>query len=332
MLTAVPPVDPADQGLIDACTETPGWICEQMWEWTGSEAASRAADWFVATPLRVLLIVIVAFLLNRFVRRVVAGMVGRLTTPQQIAAAGIERLGMKAPEVLDSTSARSTERARTLSAVLMGLATAIIWTVAGLLVIGEFGLSLAPLLASAGIAGIALGFGAQSLVRDCITGVFMLIEDQYGVSDVVDLGEASGTVEKVTLRLTTLRAPDGTVWHVPNGAIVRVGNRSQLWSMALLDLAIAYDNDVDRAQQVILDAARTVCEADEYKDQVLEAPTILGVESVGPDGVTIRLTVKTEPGEQWALQRALREGVKAALDDAGIRPPPRGFAGDWPRT
>ena len=122
--------------------------------------------------------------------------------------------------------------------------------------LGELGINLAPLIAGAGIAGIAIGFGAQNLVKDCVSGLFMLIEDQYGIGDVVDLGVATGAVERITLRTTVLRGQDGTVWHVPNGEIRRVGNRSKLWSVAVLDVVVAYDADLEATREVVHDGGR----------------------------------------------------------------------------
>ncbi len=190
------------------------------------------------------------------------------------------------------------------------------------LVLGELGIDLAPLIAGAGIAGVALGFGAQSVVKDCLTGLFMLIEDQFGIGDVVDLGEASGVVERVSLRATVLRGLDGTVWHVPNGEILRVGNRSQLWSVAVVDVLIGYDADVDAASRLLTETANKLVESEEYAGDVLEAPELLGVEAASAEGVMLRLTVKTSPGTQFRLQRALRQAVKVAFDEAGIAMPP----------
>jgi small conductance mechanosensitive channel len=149
----------------------------------------------------------------------------------------------------------------------------------------------------------------------------MLIEDQYGIGDTVDLGVASGSVVRQTLRTTVLRGQDGTVWHVPNGEIRRVGNRSKVWSVAVLDVVVAYHADLDRARQVITDAAAELCEADDFAGDVLEAPQILGLESVSADGLTLRLLVKTAPGAQFRLQRALRERIKLALDHEGVQVP-----------
>jgi len=197
----------------------------------------------------------------------------------------------------------------------------VIWVIAVLMVLDVAGLDIAPLLAGAGVAGGALGFGAQSIVRDCLAGLFMLIEDQYGIGDVVDLGEASGVVEEIRLRTTVLRGIDGTVWHVPNGVIQRVGNRSQLWSVAVLDAAVAYRTDLGRARELLHQAATEVCQSEQFRDSVLDPPQVLGVESVGVDGVTLRLTVKVQPGTQWALQRALRERVKQVFDAGGVQAP-----------
>ena len=166
-----------------------------------------------------------------------------------------------------------------------------------MLVAERLGLDLAPLLAGAGIAGIAIGFGAQSLVRDWISGLFMTLEDQYGVGDVVDVGPASGVVERMTLRATVLRGVDGTVWHVPNGQILRVGNRSQLWSVALLDVTVASGADLGRVRALLHDVATELCEREEFAPMVLEAPEVLGVEEMGLDTVTLRLTVKVSAGQ-----------------------------------
>ena len=194
----------------------------------------------------------------------------------------------------------------------------LIWVIAVLLVLGEVGIDLAPLIAGAGIAGIAIGFGAQNLVKDCVAGLFMLIEDQYGIGDTVDLGVATGSVERISLRTTVLRGQDGTVWHVPNGEIRRVGNLSKLFSVAVIDVLVAYDADLAATRRTILDAAEAVCADEAHAGEVLATPELLGVEEVRPEGVRLRLLVKTNPGMQFRLQRALREAIKAALDDAGV--------------
>jgi small conductance mechanosensitive channel len=191
------------------------------------------------------------------------------------------------------------------------------------MVLGELGIELGPLIAAAGIAGVALGFGAQSLVKDFLAGIFILIEDQYGVGDIIDVGEVSGTlvtgtVESVSLRATRLRSTNGTVWHVPNGTILRVGNMSQQWARALLDVSVAYGSDLDRAQAVIKAAADELWQDPAWSEELLEEPELWGVESLAPEGVTIRLVVKTQPAEQFRVLRELRGRIKLALDAAGV--------------
>jgi small conductance mechanosensitive channel len=149
----------------------------------------------------------------------------------------------------------------------------------------------------------------------------MLLEDQYGVGDVVDLDEANGVVEKISLRTTVLRGVDGTVWHVPNGEVSRVGNKSQLWSVAVVDVDVAYDSDLAATRQVIIDCATELATSEEWADSVIDPPQVLGVEALGADGITIRVTSKVQPGTQWALQRALREALKTSLDRAGVEIP-----------
>lgn len=218
-------------------------------------------------------------------------------------------------------SERTEQRMRTVGSLLRYVATVTIWTVAILMALAELGISIAPLVASAGIAGVALGFGAQSLVRDFLSGVFMLLEDQYGVGDVVDLGEASGTVERVTLRVTTVRGVDGTVWYVPNGQIARVGNKSQRWSRIVLDVEVAYQTDITRASAVIKRVADELWKERVPGATIIEEPEVWGVEDIAPNAVVLRLAVKTKPGEQWAAGRALRARLKAAFDEAGIAIP-----------
>src|SRR5262249_2752452 len=180
------------------------------------------------------------------------------------------------------TPERSARRAATIGAILRSIAALLIWSIALLTILDELGVNLAPLLAGAGVAGLALGFGAQSLVRDFISGMFMLVEDQYGVGDVVDVGLATGTIEALTLRTTRLRDVEGVVWHVPNGEIHRVGNKSQQWARAFVDIAVSYDSDVDRAIDVIRSAAAGLRADDELGRYVLDEPEVLGIESLSP--------------------------------------------------
>ena len=314
-----------DPELENACGSDPGWICETVFDLTGDNRFVAAiAEWLVT----VIIIFVGAWILAHLARRYLGRMVARVVAPDKaMAARQIQKLGDRAtalvaePIGITQDDPRRQARLHSISLVVGSTASVIIWTIAVITALGETGVNLGPLIAGAGIAGVALGFGAQSLVKDCIAGLFMLLEDQYGVGDIVDLDEASGVVEKISLRTTVLRGIDGTVWHVPNGYVTRVGNRSQLWSVALVDVDVAYHSDLATARQVILDCATAVIENEEWSDVVIDPPQLLGVEALGADGITIRVTIKVKPGAQWGLQRALREALKAALDDAGIEIP-----------
>jgi len=308
----------------DQCYEQDGTLCQWVFDRTdGNESAANAVNWFVDKPLQVLLVLLVGWILTRVARRWVAGVVTRVVAPERTSTERLQDLGLELPDTLaaDEPDPRRSGRARSISTVLTSFSVVVIWVTVGLMVLGILGVQLGPLLAGAGVAGVALGFGAQSLVRDCIAGLFMLIEDQYGIGDVADLGEAVGVVERFSLRTTVLRSIDGTVWHVPNGVVQRVGNRSHTWSVALIDVDVAYDTDLEQARVLLEQAAVDICELPEFAEQILEPPHVLGVEALAADGISIRLTVKVLPGTQWELQRALREHVKHVFDEASIEIP-----------
>ena len=315
------PVHPPE--VLQACGDPPSHLCRAVLSVTGSEVAATASDVVVAKPLKVALIVLVAWILTRLVRRAIKRFVDGFDDPALRRTLGRVRelgpgSGLLAPA---GVSQRAGQRARTIAAVLRSVSTATIWTIAGLMVLAEFGVNLGPLIAGAGIVGVALGFGAQSLVKDFLSGIFMLLEDQFGVGDIIDSGEASGVVEGVSLRTTRLRDVEGTLWHVPNGQILRVGNKSQEWSRALLDVQVAYDTDVGTAIRVIKEVADEVWRDPDLAHSVLEEPEVWGVEVMGPDGITIRLVLKTRPADQWTVLRELRRRLKVALDAAGVEIP-----------
>jgi small conductance mechanosensitive channel len=273
-------------------------------------------DVYLGPLVAILLIVVVAiiarFLLHRLIDKITDGILtGR---------AGIGRIEDRLPAAIVGTTLldRREQRARTLASVLKSLTTATIGAIAGLTILDELGFPTGPLLASAGIVGIAVGFGAQALVRDVISGIFMLVEDQYGVGDVVDVGDASGVVEAVGLRVTRIRDDDGTVWYVRNGQVVRVGNHSQGWARAVLDVAIAYGEDVTRAETILLDVGNSLCNDERFGPLVLEKPEMWGIESVTADSVVLRLVLKTQPLQQWPVARELRRRIKDRFDAEGI--------------
>ncbi len=225
-------------------------------------------------------------------------------------------------------SERRRQRAETIGSVLKSGVSVVILTWFILSVLAVVGVNVTPFIASAGIVGVALGFGAQNLVRDFLSGIFMLLEDQYGVGDVVDLGEAIGTVESVGLRVTTIRDVNGTVWYCRNGEVLRVGNMSQGFAVAVLDLPVAHTANLDDACEVAEKTALDVVASGAFKDDLLGDPEMLGVNAVSSDTVTIRITVKTRPGVQWSVQRRLHREILQAFDDAGIKAPyPQGRQG-----
>jgi small conductance mechanosensitive channel len=305
----------SSEDLERACGADPGYLCRQVFEATDNEGLAGAVDFLLTAPLRMVVVVLVAYVLNQLARRAIRRFTARLVA----SAASSGRLKAMLPT--GDADPRAASRAATLGEVLRSLATATIYGLAFLLILGEIGINLGPLVASAGIAGVALGFGAQSLVKDFLSGVFMLIEDQYGVGDIVDLGPASGTVEAVGLRSTRIRDAHGVVWHVPNGQVNRVGNKSQDWSRALLDVEVGYGTDLASARDTIKRTADEVCAREPWAAEVLEPPEVLGVEHLGKEAVAIRLMVKTQPGAQFALQRELRLHVLAALEQEGAKSP-----------
>lgn len=322
--------DTVDETLREACGEDPNYICRQVFDATGNSTLASTADWLIDRPLMIISILAVSWILVRVARRGIDRSVKRIVIADSRPSRRIVIPGLDSVAGLDTAEDREREerlrlrrnaRAASISEVLRGTTTVLIWSIATMLVLGELGVELAPLIAGAGIVGVALGFGAQELVKDCISGLFMLLEDQYGIGDIVDLGEATGTVEQVALRTTVLRGIDGTVWHVPNGQVARVGNMSQHWSTALIDIDVAYDADLSAVRDLMQQTAEEVCAGDGISDDVLDAPQVLGVEALAADGITLRMTVTTAPGKQWGIQRQLREALKVAFDTAGIEIP-----------
>ncbi len=309
-------------------------MCALVFDLTGSSGAARVAD-LVARPVKVVIILLVAWLINRMLRRWVDGAVEGWLESRSKSAAEVRRQTEEASGVVDDLreaavrrarmlieqAERSSQRTRTLGAVLRSIVSVTVYGVAVMMSLGEFDVNLGPLIAGAGILGVAVGFGAQSLVKDFLSGVFMLLEDQYGVGDVIDVGETTGVVEEVKLRSTQIRDINGTLWHIPNGSIPRVANMSQDWGRVVLDVDVAYDTDIPAAVSVIKRVADSVWNEQLPNSTIIEEPAILGVQSLGENSVTIRLMAKTEPGEHWAASRELRARIKGALDEAGIEIP-----------
>ncbi len=268
-----------------------------------------------AASLRIALVVVVAVILRALVHRAIRKLVQRAISTPAVPENLRQRLMDSAPAI---AAERRRQRAETVGSVLRSIASAVIFGIAFTTVLGELGVDLGPIIASAGILGVAVGFGAQNLVKDFLTGIFVILEDQYGVGDVIDAGAATGVVETVGLRTTRLRSTDGTVWHVRNGEILRVGNRSQGWSRALLDVSIADGTDVEAARACIKKVADEVWKGDAVGAFVLEEPEVCGVEDLGIDGGAIRLVVRTTPLEQETVARELRRRLRDAFEQEGI--------------
>ena len=300
--------------------------CNLMWRITGNEDATRIFDWLLGRPTVVIALVLAGVIVRWLAHRVIDRLVrsaergvlpGRLST----LSIGQTSLADAFSALEGDYAARRVARARTMGSLLKSVATGVIFTVVLLMSLSELNLDIAPLIASAGIAGIALGFGAQSLVKDFLAGLFLIFEDQYGVGDTVNLGEASGVVEAVSPRVTRLRDPNGTVWYVRNGEILRVGNQSQNWARVNVDVAVSYTEDLVRVRRVLMDVAEEMWTDEELDGLLVEPPEVIGVEQVFGDVVAMRVSLKTPPMEQLGIARLFRERAKARLDTEGIEVP-----------
>ncbi len=281
-----------------------------------------AVQWFLGVPLRIAITVVVAivvrWILIRIIRRVVR---------KAAAVARRERLGV-AKRVARTTELteilmgdRREQRAESVGQLLSSIVTFTIWTIAIIVILTTLGVDLGPVLASAGLIGVVVGFGAQTLIKDYISGVFLILEDQFGIGDVVDLGPAVGTIEEVTLRVTRLRDMSGVVWYVRNGEILRVANRSQGWTLSIVDVPVAYDENIDHIRELVERLAEDMDDDPSYDEILLGKPQFAGVESVSGDAVFVRITAKSAPEQQQALAREIRERVKTVFDRAGVRVP-----------
>jgi len=287
------------------------------------ELTDTNRDWLIHRPLAIVSYIVVAVVLRYVLHRLIDRMTKprvKSTKPRRSLLAPLqERAGRTMGD--PHTRERRAQRAQTIGSVFKSGVSIIVLVWVVLQTLDTLGFNVAPFIASAGIAGVALGFGAQNLVRDFISGMFMLLEDQYGVGDVVDVGDAVGTVESVGLRVTTIRDIDGTLWFCRNGEILRVGNMSQGHAVAVLDVPIAPSANVDRACQVALRAVLDGVEREDIAPDILEKPELLGVNSVTAGAVTLRLTVRVRAGKQWGIRRSLTRAVLEAFEANDIETP-----------
>lgn len=284
-----------------------------------AEKAGNAAGWveqnwstWLNTSLRIALIVIVALVLRFLVRRALTKLIERMNRSAQ-AVQGTALGGLLV------NAERRRQRSEAIGSVLRSVASFLIMGTAALMVLGAFEINLAPLLASAGVAGVAIGFGARNLVTDFLSGVFMIMEDQYGVGDSIDAGVASGEVVEVGLRVTKLRGVDGEIWYVRNGEIKRIGNLSQGWATATVDVTVRPTEDLDRVRGVLGEVADELAKAEPWNEQLWGPVETLGLTEVLLESMTIRVAGKTMPGKSLSVERELRWRIKRAFDAAGIQ-------------
>ncbi|GIG29212.1 mechanosensitive ion channel family protein [Cellulomonas marina] len=290
----------------------------------GLERGRAGLDWLLGTPLQIVIIVVAGLVAVAVLRALIHRVTDHLADGRPVWRRGV--LGQiseheRAAVLLRANplaAARRAQRSRTVGSVLRSASSLVVGTIVVVLVLDALGINIAPFIASAGIVGVALGFGAQSLVKDFLTGLFMLVEDQYGVGDVVDVGPATGTVEAVGLRVTRIRGDDGTLWYVPNGAVLRVGNKTQGWSAATVEVDVDYFVDLDEVQALLEEAARRVAADPGLGDAVEGAADVAAIERLSAEAVTVRLRVRTRPAQQWAVARRLRLEVRRLLEEAGI--------------
>ena len=286
-------------------------------------------EFWLGHPLRIVLIFVIAIALNMVARSVIRKVTEGIARGTRVRVVSKKSADVAQPNttqnewIEDAVTARKrqSQRAQTVGSVLRSVVTIVIWTIAVLMIISELGFNIAPVIASAGIAGVALSFGAQSLVKDYLAGVSIVAEDQLGIGDVVDLGEASGTVESVGLRVTQVRDVEGTLWHVRNGEILRVGNKSQGWARTIVDVPVPYNTNIEEVTELLLHAARQVKKETDIGKSIRGKPEVWGIEEMTGEYLTLRIAIRTAPLQQWDVARVLRIYVKKALDQDGLRIP-----------
>jgi len=301
--------------VAESCADL-GPVCNLLDQWTGNEALSSTLAWFLGTPVKAAIIVLGALLLNRFMKRTIQRLMDRLGSASEDASDAL---------VSERARERSSQRADTIGSLLRSLSTGLIFGIAALMILELIGISVIPIIASAGVLGLAIGFGAQSVVEDFLRGLFMLGEDQFGVGDRVDVGAVNGYIERVTLRTTIIKDPNGTMWHIPNSEINYVANETQDSSRAVVEVALAYDTDIDQAMEVLGAAANAACSDPEWEDKVASPPQVRGIQDLKYDDLSIRVQVWVDSGARRQFERHLRKCLKQGLDTAGVIHPNTGY-------
>jgi moderate conductance mechanosensitive channel len=304
--------------LTAACkSDEPGIACRLVWDISHSAYAAEVTRVYLAGPvgmaLKIGFVLVLAIIARAITHRAIKRLTSRAAQGRPATEAGHSR-GL----LPERSGERRRQRSHALASILRNATTILIFGIAGIIILGDLGIDLAPLLASAGVLGVALGFGAQSLVGDFLAGVSILLEDQYGVGDVITAGTTSGTVEAVGLRVTRMRDVNGVVWHTRNGSLQEVGNQSQGWARAVIDIPVPYNQDMSEVREVMTQVVSDMWKQPEWEGVMLEEPKVWGVQSLSSSEATWRLVAMTTPPRQYEVERALREAIKGALDARGI--------------
>ncbi len=311
----------AQASLSEICGEgeDQDWLCRLVFNATdGNEAlasTARAGSLIVI----IVLILLLAWVVQRLARRLVQRFDRRMEA--QIRERLDKALARGAITETARYRTRRLQRLHAVTGVISGAIGVVIWVTAILAVLAQLNVPLQPLLAGAGVASLVIGFGAQQLVRDVLAGIAMLVEDQYGVGDWIEMDGKIGEVERIGLRSTAFRDLDGTVHHVLNGYMQRVANLSQHWGRATYDVPLALDADIPAAKAIIYKVANDLANDPVWGEDIIDTPEIWGVQHYGPDGVQIRVAMRTKPLRNWDIMRQLRERMKLAFDQAHIRQP-----------
>lgn len=298
--------------LLAACGQNPGIACRLVWDVTHSIKAAHLTTVYFAGPAQLVIRIGYVVLIAVVLRLVAHRAIGRVTS----RAARNDTDGSDRSRTLLFRERRQ-QRASALGAILSNAASVTIFGIAAVIIVGDMGLNLAPILASTAVLGVAIGFGAQNLVQDFLAGIFMLLEDQYGVGDVISVDSKTGTVEGVSLRITRLRDVNGVVWHIRNGTIKQAGNESQGWARAVVDFPVPYHHDIPLVRRTMMQTADAMWQEPAWHEMILEEPEVWGVQELSSDAVLMRVTARTVPLRQWEVQRELTERLKIALDAAG---------------
>lgn len=293
-------------------------------------------EWLIERPIKIGVIIIVALILHWVSRRVInklakssiekkgthSNPINKIGLPGALSKKQKDKQEKQLRSIDKSRENRRISRIKTLATVATSAAAIVVWGWAALAILDQVGVNIAPLIASAGVLGVALGFGAQSLVKDFLSGVFMLLEDQYGIGDTIDLGDGVfGDVEEITLRITTVRDMDGALWYIRNGEILKVANHSDEFSVARIQVPVGLSNDTEKAFEVIEDSVQKIAKSPEVAELLLDKPVVNGVSDFQPDYLSFRVTVKTLPGSQWQVQRIMQGRVLNSMNDAGVTTP-----------